>query len=69
MPDASEDIEYRGFKLSTVQQGGEWLVTIWPTRVEQPLPGWADTPVMAAGKDEALALARQKVDQVAAAAR
>ncbi|MBE7190305.1 hypothetical protein [Jatrophihabitans endophyticus] len=69
MPDASEDIEYRGFKLSTVQQGGEWLVTIWPTRVEQPLPGWSDTPVMAASKDAALALARQKVDRVVVADR
>lgn len=30
---SSEDETYRGYKLSGVQAGSEWCVTIWSTEV------------------------------------
>ena len=64
MPDASEDISYRGFTLSAVRQGGEWLVTIWPTKVEQELPSPRDAPVMGKTKEDAFDLAKQEIDRL-----
>lgn len=64
MPDASEDISYRGFTLSAVRQGGEWLVTIWPTEVEQELPSPRDTPVIGKTKQDAFDLAKQEIDRL-----
>lgn len=64
MTDASEDLSYRGFTLSVVQQSGEWLVTIWPTQVDQALPSSHDVPVVAASREKAFDLAKQEVDRL-----
>lgn len=64
MPDASQDCEYRRFTLSSVQQGGEWIVTIWPTEVNQDLPDPGETPLQAPTREEALVLARAEIDRL-----
>ena len=68
MPDASQDCEYRRFTLSSVQQGGEWIVTIWPTEVEQVLPDPGDTPIQGASREEAIERAKGEIDRLLDAA-
>lgn len=64
MNSSSDDEIYRGYKLSIVQSGAEWLVTIWPTEVNQTMPDPCEPPPQAADREAALTDARSRVDDL-----
>ena len=64
MNTGSEDQVYRGYKLSGIQSGPDWYVTIWPIEVGQVLPDPCEPPPQGVDKEQVFAEARGRVDEL-----
>ena len=55
---------YRGYEIVPRQQWSNWCVSVYPTRPDLPILSHSTLRTLSAGKEEAIAAARQDVDRI-----
>ena len=65
----TEACRYRGYDIVPRREWSQWCVSVYPTRSDLPILSRSTLRTLASRKEEALADARNRIDQVLSIAR